>query len=202
MTALTVSVVVLWILQIATIIVVVGLARQVGLLHLRVPPQGAGRMQDGPVPGQHLDLAPMATLNGEQKPVLVSGQLSVIVLASPSCDVCAPTMQAVARLREAERDVNFVVGVDGDASQGISYAAGYGINDVFAASGLGVTSTARPFAVVLADDGAVLAAGVPNTLEQLESLLEVGRHEHSLGASSDEADPSGEALMEDTIQRA
>jgi hypothetical protein len=36
MTGLTISNIILWILQISTIIVVVGLARQVGVLHLRV----------------------------------------------------------------------------------------------------------------------------------------------------------------------
>jgi methylamine dehydrogenase accessory protein MauD len=200
LTALTVSSIVLWTLQIATIIVVVGLARQVGLLHLRLPPQGAGRTDDGPQPGEHMDLGPAVSLTGEEKPVLVPGQLSALILASPSCGVCAPTMAAVGRLGEVEPDVRFVVGVDGEASQAIAYAAGYGIKDVFAPSKLGVNITARPFAVIVSDKGTVLAAGVPNTLEQVESLLAAARHANSHATSPDDAGGSREALELDVTQ--
>jgi methylamine dehydrogenase accessory protein MauD len=199
MTALTISNVVLWILQIATIIVVVGLARQVGLLHLRLPPQGAGGIEDGPQVGAQLELPPTESLSGNELPILVPGHLSVVMLASPSCGACGPTMDAVRRLRDAEPQVHFVVAVDGDPGQGLKYTADYGITDALACASLGhLNSNARPFATILSDDGTVLAAGVPNTLEQLEMLLGLARQTHSSGAVSDRLNLASHVAGTDT----
>lgn len=184
MTALIISNIVLWVLQIATIVVVVGLARQVGVLHLRLPAHGAGQTDDGPQVGQRLDVGSAVTVRGEQTQVLVPGKLSVIMLASSTCGACAPTMEAVMRLREVEKDVNFVVAIDGDQGQALPYAASYGLTDVAAPASLGALNVnARPFAVVLADNGTVLGAGVPNTLEQLEMLVAGARYR---GAADEE----------------
>jgi methylamine dehydrogenase accessory protein MauD len=179
MTALTISSVVLWILQISTVIVVVGLARQVGVLHLRVRPLGAGQPGNGPEIGTRLDLTPVSSIRGVDTPLLVSGHLSLVMFASPECSACGSAMQAVKHLRSTERDVWFVIAVDGKQQHGLEYAAKYGLTDVAglvssdSLPDLGYTS--RPFAVVLADEGTVLGSGVPNTLEQLEVLLATAR---------------------------
>ena len=178
LTALTISNLVLWVLQIATIVVVLGLARQIGVLHLRLPAHGAGRTEDGPLVGARIDLQPVVSFRGEQTPVVCSGHLSVLTFANPECGVCGPTMEAVKRLRAREPSVRFIAAVNGEASEGLKYAAGYGLSDAVSAESLRVLgSNARPFAVVLSDDGTVLAAGVPNTLEQFETLLATGRYE-------------------------
>lgn len=187
MTGLTISNLVLWVLQISTIVVVVGLARQVGVLHLRLRPLGAGQTGDGPPIGNHYELPPVVSLRGELTPVLVRGHLSLVTFVSPECNTCAPTMQAAGRLRKAERGVRFVVAVDGGQAQGLKYAETYGFRDVVDADSLGALRCgSRPYAVVLSGDGTVLASGVPNTLEQLEMLLAGARRESSARASAAE----------------
>jgi methylamine dehydrogenase accessory protein MauD len=186
-TALTISNLVLWVLQIATIVVVVGLARQVGVLHLRVKPLSAGLIEDGPPIGARLELPPVVSLRGEQTPVVIPGYLSLVTFANPGCSACGPTMEAVKRLRSVEREVRFVVAVDGDQTQGLRYASSYGLTDVVGSDSLRTMSCAsRPFTVVVSDEGTVLATGVPNTLEQLEMLLANARHGYASGDDSDE----------------
>ncbi len=183
---LTISNLVLWVLQIATIVVVVGLARQVGVLHLRVRPLGAGRPEDGPQIGARLHLPPVVSLRGDATQVLVPGFLSLITFANPGCGACGPTMEAVKRLRAVERGVRFVVAVDGEQAQALKYAESYGLMDVVGSETLAVPVVSRPFVVVLSSDGTVLGAGVPNTLEQLEILLATARYQGSAGDASAE----------------
>jgi methylamine dehydrogenase accessory protein MauD len=177
MTGLTISNVILWCVQISTIVVVVALARQVGLLHLRLRPLGAGRTEDGPPIGARFDLSAAASLGGGQIPVVVPGYLSLITFVNPGCSTCSPTLDAVKRLRAVERDVRFIVAVDGEERQGIKYVQSYGLMNVIDPGSIGILdSRSRPFVVVLRHDGTVLASGVPNTLEQLEVLLAEARH--------------------------
>jgi len=187
MTGLAISNLILWCLQIATIVVVVALARQVGLLHLRLRPLGAGRTEDGPPIGARFDLSPAASLGGGQIPVVVSGYLSLITFVNPGCSTCSPTLDAAKRLRAVEGKVRFIVAVDGEERPGIKYVHSYGLMNVVGSGSIAVLdSHSRPFVVVLRDDGTVLATGVPNTLEQLEVLLAEARHMTSV------ADRSGE----------
>jgi methylamine dehydrogenase accessory protein MauD len=187
MTGLAISNLILWSLQIATILVVVALARQVGLLHLRLRPLGAGRTEDGPPIGARFDLSSAASLGGGQIPVVVPGYLSLITFVNPGCSTCSPTLDAVKRLHAVEGEVRFIVAVDGEERQGIKYVEGYGLMNVVGSGSIGVLdSHSRPFVVVLRHDGTVLATGVPNTLEQLEVLLAEARHTTSV------ADRSGE----------
>ena len=181
MTGLAVSNLILWCLQIATIVVVAALARQVGLLHLRLRPLGAGRTEDGPPIGARFDLSPAASLGGGQIPVVVPGYLSLITFVNPGCSTCSPTLDAVKRLRAVEAEVRFIVAVDGEERPGIKYVQGYGLMNVVGSGSIGVLdSRSRPFVVVLRHDGTVLATGVPNTLEQLEVLLAEARHTTSV----------------------
>jgi methylamine dehydrogenase accessory protein MauD len=161
MTGLTISNIILWILQISTIIVVVGLARQVGVLHLRVRPLGAGRTEDGPTIGDRFEMTSARSLRGEDIPITVQGRLSLLTFASPECGACAATMLAVKRLRDVEPDVWFVVAVDGEKEQALKYAEKYGLEDVASPEAFNrLGSSSRPFAVILAEDGTVLGSGV------------------------------------------
>ncbi len=181
MTGLTISNLVLWVLQISTIIVVVGLARQVGVLHLRVRPLGAGQTEDGPSIGASVDLEPVLSFRGNEMPVVMPGYLSLVTFASPKCGACGPTMQAVRRVAGVERDVRVVVAVDGEKAEGLKYAQGYGFADAVSSDNLRqLASKSRPFAVVVSSEGGVLGVGVPNTLEQLEGLLASARRVYAV----------------------
>ena len=132
-----ISSVVLWALQLGTIIVLVGLARQVGLLHLRLPAKGAGSVEDGPTVGAQLDLPPVISAQGRTIPVLVHDRVSLVTFASPGCSVCVPVIQAVRSLKSTERGVWFLIAVDGDEGQVQEYSEKYGLRDPIASENLG-----------------------------------------------------------------
>jgi len=191
LTALRISSVVLWALQIGTIIVLVGLARQVGVLHLRLPAKGAGSVEDGPTVGAQFDLPPVISAQGRTIPVLVRDRLSLVTFASPGCSVCVPVLQAVRSLKSAEQGVWFLIAVDGGEGQVLEYTEKYGLPDSVASESLGaIDGPHRPFSVALSSAGVVLASGVPNTLEQLEVLLGVARRENVANSGEINADGS------------
>jgi methylamine dehydrogenase accessory protein MauD len=170
--ALEISNAVLWVLQIATIVVLIGVARQVGVLHLRLPARGTGRVDDGPPIGSATPVSTAQSLRGTDVPLFAPGVLTLLTFVSPGCGACAPVVQAVSKLRSTDRDVRFVIAVDGDREEALPYLAKYGVSDAVSAPELGALgSRARPFCVVLGTDGTVIDAGIPNTLEQVEYLL-------------------------------
>lgn len=171
-------------------IVLVGLARQVGVLHLRLPAKGAGSVDDGPTVGAQFTLPPVISADGTTIPVLVRDHLSLVTFASPGCSVCVPVLQAVRSLKSAEQDVRFLVAVDGGERRVREYSEKYGLTDCVTSESVGaISGPHRPFSVALSSTGVVLASGVPNTLEQLEVLLEVARQEDI--AYSSEISPDG-----------
>lgn len=198
MTGLTISTIVLWALQIATVVVVVGLARQIGVLHLRVRPIGPGQRADGPEVGSRATLPSLTSLRGHRVPVVGSGEISLIAFANPTCTACGPTMKAVKRLSSVESGLRLIVAVDGDPDQALSYAATYGITDVVDPTQLkAFDSSARPFVTAMSDEGIILATGVPNTLEQLESLTAAARHRRSFIPQDGEPTTSNSTTSEE-----
>jgi hypothetical protein len=107
-------------------------------------------------------------------------------------------MKAINRLRSVERDIRFIVAIDGAGEAALDYAEGHGLGDISVSADpeiLGVIDgRSRPFALVLADDGTVLGTGVPNTLEQVEALLAIARHRHLTQPDSGESDVRDELL--------
>jgi methylamine dehydrogenase accessory protein MauD len=166
-----VSEIMLWILQIATILVVVGLVRQIGLLHIRLPARGAGAVSEAPPIGTTVTLSEIISFGSRSVNVLTPGRVTLIVFANPGCSLCAPILEAAHRLMRVDRTLNVVVAADGESSVGLEYVRSHGFSDAVPAEPLNQLDGAhRPFAVALSAGGTVLASGVPNTLEQLEEL--------------------------------
>src|SRR5262249_18447824 len=143
----------------------------------------------------------VTSLRGRQTPILAEGQLSLVVFANPACTACGPTMQAVKRLRAVERNVRFLVAMDGEPEQGLIYAESYGLPEVVRSDSVkSLDGSARPFVIALSDDGVVLARGVPNTLEQLEALLASARHYNSIGSSAAISSEEGASSSRDELE--
>jgi methylamine dehydrogenase accessory protein MauD len=177
----------LWVLQAATILVVVGLARQVGVLHLRVPPRGAGPVKEALAVGTTVELAPVTSLESRRVEILSPGRLALVVFANPGCSLCSPILEGLRSL--ARRDASFrtTVAVDGDPDTALGYAKRHGFGDAVAAESLDqLDPSHRPFAIALSSKGTVLGSGVPNTLEQLEVLLADARHAQITSAGGPE----------------
>jgi methylamine dehydrogenase accessory protein MauD len=163
----------LWIIQIATILVVVSLARQVGLLHLRLPIRGPGPVDEAPQVGTVVDVpAKVATLRSGETDLLQPNHLTLVVFVNSGCSICAPILQGLKPLMRAEPQLVVIVAVDGEPMDGLQYVGRYGFSDGVSSELLGpIDAGGRPFAIVVDSVGTVLAAGLPNTLEQLEVLL-------------------------------
>lgn len=176
MDPLVVSHVLLWVLQVLTVVALVALTRQVGLLHLRLRPIGPGSVEDGPAPGSAVPPAELVSLRGRPVPFPAAGGLSLLVFASPLCSLCATVLPGLRTLARAERDLTAVVAVDEVGGESLAYLERNGFRDGVAADRLAsLDPSHRPYAIAAGADGIVLASGVVNTLEQLEELVATAR---------------------------
>jgi methylamine dehydrogenase accessory protein MauD len=179
--ALLVSNVVLWVLVVVLALVVLALARQVGILHERVAPAGALMPTNGPKVGE-LTRAMTLTDLGDQE-VLIgganpSGESTFVLFISPTCPVCkslVPTAKSLVK-REGRR-MRLVFASDGEnVEQHQAYARDLGLGDYHyvISEGLGMTYEVSklPFALLIGGDGTLHSKGLVNTREHLESLVE------------------------------
>ncbi len=179
--ALMASNIVLWVLVIVLALIVLALARQVGILHERVAPAGALLPTSGPKVGEVTEAMTLSDLRGKE--VVIGGanphgEATFVLFISPTCPVCkslVPTAKSLAR-REGKR-MRLVFASDGDkAEQHQAYAHDLGLDDYHyvISEGLGMAYEVSklPFALIIGGDGTLQSKGLVNTREHLESLVE------------------------------
>ena len=178
---LVVSNVLLWVLVIVLSLVVLALARQIGVLHERVAPAGALQPTEGPKIGELTRTAMLTALDGTAVSVggvNESGRSTFVLFVSPTCPVCkslVPTAKSLARKETSRLDLVFAS--DGDSrDKHIAYAKDAGLGDypyVLSESlGMSYQVSKLPFAVLISADGTLQSKGLVNTREHLESLVE------------------------------
>jgi len=183
--ALLVSNIILWVLVIGLSLLVLALARQVGVLHERVAPAGALLPTNGPKVGELTKAMELATLAGGSVTIggTQSGSAATLVLfISPTCPVCkslVPTAKSLAKAEPGELRLVFASdGADNEAQlkQHRAYVeelriAGY---PYVISMQLGMTYQVSklPFALLIGGDGILKSKGLVNSREHLESLLE------------------------------
>jgi methylamine dehydrogenase accessory protein MauD len=178
---LIVSNIVLWVLVVVLALVVLALARQVGILHERVAPAGALQPTEGPKVGELTEAMRLEDLDG--KPVTIGGpdadNLATLVLfVSPTCPVCkslVPTAKSLAKTESAR--MRLVFASDGDEpEQHRAYARDLKLDEhpYVLSQPLGMTYQVSklPFALLIGADGSLESKGLVNTREHLESLVE------------------------------
>ena len=180
--ALLVSNVLLWCVVIVLAVVVLALARQVGVLHERVAPAGALMPTTGPKVGEATVPATYRGIDGT--PVAVGGpdqqgHATLVLWISPTCPVCKALVPTATSMARAER-LRLVFASDGDKlAQHQAYVADLGIAAypyvVSQALGLAYAVSKLPFAVLIGADGVLRSKGLVNTREHLESLVEAMR---------------------------
>ena len=176
---LLVSNLILWLLVIGLALVVLALARQVGLLHERVAPAGALMIPNRLQPGSEAPVLESNDLNSADV-VRVGGQRErsqLLLFVSPDCPVCKtliPVIKSVAQAESAWLDLVFASDGERDAHlrfieshglQGFAYLSSETIGKQFGVSKL-------PYAVLLDPSGEVASLGLVNSREHLESLFE------------------------------
>jgi methylamine dehydrogenase accessory protein MauD len=176
MSPLAVAVGLLFVLNAGLILVVLALARQVGVLHERVSPIGALALEHGPKVGDTVPALTLPTLSGETIALgAATARSRMLFFLSPTCPVCKKLLPALGALASAERDrLDIVLASDGDRSEHASFAQREKLTLPYVLSAeLGMTFRIGklPYAVLIGPDGIVRAKGLVNNREQLESLL-------------------------------
>lgn len=186
MTGLTlVSYLVLWVLVIGEGIVILALARQIGILHQRMPPLGARMTNIGLNVGDAAPSLPIRDIHGQT--VTVGGKQdnpTLLVFASATCGICADLMPAVRTIWREERSwLNLmVVSLDKDEADNRAFATKHKLFDltflVAPELGLAYSVAAPPYSLIIDEQGIVRSKGVTNNLEHLESLINALRTGH------------------------
>jgi methylamine dehydrogenase accessory protein MauD len=177
--ALLVSNVLLWCLVIVLALVVLALARQVGVLHERVAPAGALMPTSGPKVGEQTQSAEFRDLAGERVTVggaSSDGRATLVLWVSPTCPVCKSLVPTAVSMAQAER-LRLLFASDGDRlEQHRAYVHDLRIAAypyvVSQALGMSYAVSKLPFAVLIDADGVLRGKGLVNTREHLESLVE------------------------------
>ncbi len=179
--AMLVSNVVLWVLVIVLALVVLALARQVGVLHERVAPAGALMPTTGPKVGELTEPLPLTDINGASLTVGGpdnAGMHSLVMFISPTCPVCKSLVPTAKSLAGSESNrLQLVFASDGDKlEQHQAYARDLDLGNYHyvLSEKLGMTYEVSklPFAILIGADGTLESKGLVNTREHLESLIE------------------------------
>ena len=176
---LLLSQILLWVILALTVVGLIAVARQVGVLHERIAPVGALTFGKGPQPGQPSPVLTSHTLS--QMPVAIgvaraNNRMQMLFFVSPTCPVCKQLMPTAKRFARAENIDLLLVG-DGDVDAHRAMVADVGLSEadivVDGAIGRAFFVSKLPHAVLLAPQGIVIAQGLVNTREHLESLVAV-----------------------------
>ncbi|MGH6632410.1 methylamine dehydrogenase accessory protein MauD [Sphingopyxis sp.] len=180
MSVLVASQFLLWTAVIALGLLVIALARQIGVLHERIAPAGALTLHQKKQVG---DLAPefeLPSLSGSNIKIGGSrqGKSQLIFFLSPVCPVCKSLLPVLRSVARAERRwVDTVLASDGsDELQHQNMVKTFGLSDLpYVLSeqlgrSLGVSKL--PYAVLIDEEGRIASLGLINNREHLESLFE------------------------------
>jgi thiol-disulfide isomerase/thioredoxin len=185
-------------LTVAVVIVqslfIVGLARQVGGILLRLGPARAGQVEGGPEIGTQTDLAHVE-----------KGRPSVIAFVSPHCEACKDLPPAFKAVLKNYPELQLIAVITGESQAAKNeYATMIGpiartdLEDLYELWNIDGT----PFAVGLDSQGRVLSTGVVNNLEHLEGFAQqvisqalAASHPHSPNGDHDHRAPQDLVLV-------
>ncbi len=179
--AMLVSNILLWVLVIVLALVVLALARQVGVLHERVAPAGALMPTTGPKIGELTEPLPLSDINGRTLSVGgadANGLHTLVMFISPTCPVCKSLVPTAKSLAKTERNrLQLVFASDGDKlEQHQAYAKDLDLGKypyvLSEKLGMRYEVSKLPFAILVGADGTLQSKGLVNTREHLESLIE------------------------------
>lgn len=173
------SVIVLWIVVAALVVLVIALARQIGVLHTRLAPAGALMTSAGPKVGE---LAPQLELDSLTGGTLTvggaTGMAQLILFVSPTCPICKTLVPVAKSLaRDEKRRLSLAFASDGgEPAQHEQYVSAMDIDAypyvISLELGMKFEVGKLPYAVLIGADGVLRSKGLVNSREHLESLVE------------------------------
>ena len=174
-----VSNVLLWVLLVAVAFAVMGLVRQIGVLHGRQAPAGALMMDKGVAVKE---AAPQVTASDRKgRPVNFgyAGEKSqLLFFLSPTCPICKSLLPAIKSIAKEQADCLDVVFIsDGDMDAQQKLITEHKLEDATYVVGPEVGMTYQigklPYAALIDKSGTLRAKGLVNSREHLDSLFEV-----------------------------
>ncbi|MFD1330926.1 methylamine dehydrogenase accessory protein MauD [Methylopila musalis] len=173
--------VLLWLAFIGVAVVMLGLLRQIGLLHERSSPMGAMITDHGPDIG---DAAPTFDLPDHQGATVriggasAAGRATLLMFTAPTCPVCDKLFPIIKSIAKAEK-VSVIMISDGQPDEHQRFLEKHELGEiryvVSAEVGMAFQVGKIPYGVLLDADGVIRAKGLTNTREHLESLLEADK---------------------------
>lgn len=175
--AMLVSNVFLWAAVLGLVVVVLALARQIGILYERVAPMGALMMDQGPKVGE---VAPAFTLDsiggGKLSIGAHTGRSQLLFFLSPTCPVCKKLLPVLKSIQNVEKSwLDVALASDGDLPEHAEFYRKADLKSFPYALSTDLGMTYRisklPYAVLIGEDGRIRGKGLVNSREQLESLF-------------------------------
>jgi methylamine dehydrogenase accessory protein MauD len=178
MEALIVSNILLWCLLIALAFAVMGLVRQIGVLHGRLAPAGALMVDKGVAVNEPAPQVTAADRNGRPVNFGYAGEKAqLLFFLSPTCPICKsllPAIKSIARDQADRLDVIYVSDGDMDAQKAL--IAEHKLEEATYVVGPEVGMTYQigklPYAALIDKAGVLRAKGLVNSREHLDSLFE------------------------------
>ena len=177
MTTLLVSQVLSWAIILCLGVALAALARQVGVLHMRVAPAGALTGNRGPAVGESAPHLHLTALDGA--PVEIGGTLTgaamrLLMFVSAECPLCKNLIPAAKSFAKAER-IDLVFAGDDNPTVQHALVKAQGLEAFPFVNtlelGLAFHVDKLPYAVLMDAAGSVLSKGLVNSREHLESLI-------------------------------
>ncbi|MEM1132728.1 MAG: methylamine dehydrogenase accessory protein MauD [Pseudomonadota bacterium] len=173
-----------WVAIIVLAVFMLGIARQIGVLHRRIGPAGALMTSSKAKVGDPSPIFNLKTIDGMPLSIggaAQDGKSTLIAFVAPDCPVCKsliPIYKAIAS--EESGRMNLVFASDGfDEARQQAYRDAHALqNFPYVLSmelGMAFEIAKLPYAVLIGPDGKVAGQGLVNTREHIESLLEAQR---------------------------
>ncbi|WP_374438965.1 methylamine dehydrogenase accessory protein MauD [Pseudomonas panipatensis] len=178
MEAMIVSNILLWCLLIALAFVVMGLVRQIGVLHGRIAPAGALMVDKGVAVNEPAPQVTAADRKGRPVNFGYAGdKAQLLFFLSPTCPICKSLLPAIKSIAKEQAERLEVVYVsDGDAEAQQALIAEHKLEDATYVVGPEVGMTYQigklPYAALVDKAGVLRAKGLVNSREHLDSLFE------------------------------
>lgn len=178
--ALIISNIVSWVAIAALGLIVFALTRQIGLLHERMGPVGALTVAKGMKADEPLPPFSFPSLTGGQVEVgagTAASKSTLLFFLSPDCPVCKSLLPVIASVRAREAAwLDVVLASDGEPSAHHAFLKNQRLDDYpyVLSSDLGLTIgvSKLPYAALVDENGIMVAHGLTNTREHIESLFE------------------------------
>ncbi|MDF3935951.1 methylamine dehydrogenase accessory protein MauD [Pseudomonas citronellolis] len=178
MEAIIVSNILLWCLLLALAFVVMGLVRQIGVLHGRLAPAGALMVDKGVAVNEPAPQVTASDRNGRPVNFGYAGEKAqLLFFLSPTCPICKsllPAIKSIAKDQADRLDVVYVSDGEPEAQQaliaehkleGVTYVVGPEVGMTYQIGKL-------PYAALIDKGGVLRAKGLVNSREHLDSLFE------------------------------